>query len=168
MQAAKNPAGAGDLEMKYKRAKGTQSFLTSIGRYIVALLNVNYQSRAAKRRVYALRIPRGACIPSNPQECAASTHGILAILTISTSPSPSGRPKPLPTPLVPDHPSLSRHPRSRDCPTPSSVAQVHHDSLACTRSTPLYPQTLQTTSRQSRHPPGSIYAFNSDSHSACH
>jgi len=86
-----------------------------------------------RARLYGLLpIPRSACILSNPQECAVGTHGILAILTISSSTSSSDRPGESSTRLYTNHPS-----RSPSTFTRSPDAFLPRDlSLRCT-SIPL-------------------------------
>lgn len=107
MQAVKNPVetGAASLGMEYKRAKRTQhSWWASAGTSSRFWMYHRYRAR-----LYGLRIPRGACIPSNPQECATGTHSILAILTISSSTSSSDRPREPSIRLYTNHPFRSIH-----------------------------------------------------------
>lgn len=93
-----------------------------------------------RARLYGLLpIPRSACILSNPQECAVGTHGILAILTISSSTSSSDRPGESSTRLYTNHPSRSPSTFTRSTRFSRSIAQVHLDSLACTCLS-FYPQ----------------------------
>lgn len=176
MQAVKNPVetGAASLEMEYKRTRGTQhSWWASAG--TSSRFWVYHRYRA---RLYGLRIPRGACIPSNPQECTTGTHSILAILTISsTSISSSDRPGEPSTRLYTNHPfrspSTSTFTRSPNAFLPSYCSGVPRFPLACTRSS-LYPQTrrnLQTIpTRREEHltMPEHVYsAFNSCNSTAC-
>lgn len=136
--------------------------LTSTGRYIVALLDVNHQYRAAKRRVYT--------------DCGFPAALVSRVILRSVRRARtafwqfSRFPRRLRPRVDPSHPLRlypTIHPWSLSAftwlrPTPSSVAQVHHDSLACTRSAPLYPQTRRArrTTPRPETTSGSTYAFN--------